>query len=57
MKTENFLRVETCRHDDYVFDYGRTEHVCEHCRLRWKDTGMSMETSNYIFDRLLGGAQ
>lgn len=53
MKT---LRAEPCRHDDYVFDYARNEHVCEQCRLRWKDTGMPMETSNYTFDRLLGSA-
>lgn len=48
------MRAAPCRHDDYVFDYSRSEHVCEQCRLRWKDTGMPMETSNYTFDRLLG---
>jgi len=50
------IRAEPCRHDDYVFDYARNEHVCEQCRLKWKDTGQSAESSNYIFDRLLGSS-
>lgn len=45
-----------CRHDEYVFDYASNYHVCEQCRLRWKDTGQPSESSNYVFDRLLGGS-
>jgi hypothetical protein len=50
------MRAERCRHDDYIFDYDSNEHVCEQCRLKWRDTGQPMESSNYIFDRLLGSA-
>ena len=50
------MRVKHCQHTDYVFDYGRNEHVCEQCRMRWKDTGLPTESSGYTFDRLLGRA-
>ncbi len=53
MKKHN---TKLCRHDEYVFDYSRNEHVCEQCRLRWKDTSLPMESSGYTFDRLLGRA-
>ncbi len=48
------IKQKPCAHPDYVFDYARGEHVCEYCRLRWRDTGRDVETDNYIFDRLLG---
>lgn len=50
------LRAEPCRHDEYVFDYSINDHVCEQCRMRWRDTGQASESRNYTFDRLLGGA-
>ena len=45
-----------CEHWDYVFDYEIRDHVCEQCRMRWRDTGQPSESKGYIFDRLLGSA-
>lgn len=47
-------RKKPCDHWDYVFDTVVGDHVCEHCRLRWRDTGQPAESKGYVFDRLLG---
>ena len=47
-------KAEECRHFEYVFDYEKRIHICQKCKMNWRDTGKSYESDDYVFDRFFG---